>query len=136
MNFKKIFAFTLAAVLLISSLCVSAIKEEPIRPNWTYIKNVSGQLTYDSSAKAGEWSIDVKGNTSVVKITADITVFHKQGNTWYEVDTWSRSTSSNSLTAYDNFDAEEGESYKLVISAKAYTSSKTETASKTITKTF
>lgn len=135
---KRLIPMFLALTLMLTAVnfCSASANEDEISPSWVTIVTCDATLRYNSKAKTGTATIEVTGDGSIVKLEADVTLFHKVGNTWYEIEFWDYTTKGNSISKSETFDAEAGESYKLVLDAKAYTSSSSEPASKVVTKTF
>ncbi len=147
---KKILSVVLAVFAAISSFTMTAFANEDFeliegdgvinidndvaQPIFTIINRLNGYIYF--SGDTGTATTEISGASVVDKITADVTLFYKKGNTWYEMEYWHYSTNGNTLYKEDDFYAEENMSYKLVITAYVYNGDTCEMGSKVVNKTY
>ncbi len=132
---KKVVSIILACIFLtisINNVVFAASNDNQIiSPYWENVSSITG---YVDKNEGVFWAM-ISGYSGVTKITVTATLYYKNSsNRWVEIPTdWEYSVNSASLNIYEEFDANPGTTYKVVLEADVYANGYTESITREFT---
>lgn len=141
MRIKRLAAFLLSGMLFLSqSISTQAqvpptelqsnISDVSISPQWTNVNDVTLDLYFENGEACCSGIIRALSGTS--KISATFKLERKNASGWTLVKSWSKSSSTNSLSFFETDAVTSGFTYRLRVSADVKRNGVTETISNSV----
>ncbi len=106
----------------------------PISPQWTNVNDITLDLYFEKGEAGCTGKIRALSGTT--KISATFKLERKTSSGWTLEKSWSRSSSTNSLSFFETYAVRSGNTYRLSVTADVTRNSVTETVSTSVDATY
>lgn len=144
MKMKRLAAFILVGMITLSQTTFASAQmsstpnevrgvggELIISPQWDNVNDITLDMYYENGA--ANCSGKIRALSGTTNISAVFTLERKTSSGWMFEKSWSKSSSSSSLTFYDTYNVPKGYTYRLSVTADVSRNGLTETVTSSVT---